>query len=274
MTMRNLIFGAALTALLVLGGAARAAESVTATLMNVEGDVQTRKSVSAKWTDANNGAKLTDGYEVKTGKDGEAVISWGLGNVVRVYPLTEISVDKLSDDAGDTTSELKLGKGRAMAQVGKLKSNKSHFNIKTPTAVAGVRGTSFDMNISGGDDKLSVSVLEGAVSLEAGGVEIMLEAGFETIIAMNEPFAAPAEIPIARLDELRSAATELKEISEKTGGGGGQSQKGDSKGGDSKTESATESVTETITIQNQALTTPDVGCTGGGGCIEGEIRIK
>lgn len=277
MSRKCMMFTAALAALLVFGGAVRAAEAVKATLMNVEGDVQTQKKEGAKWEDAKDGARLSDGWSVKTGRDGKAVLTWGLGNVVRIFPLSSVSVEKLTGDekTGEAASDVALGHGRVMAQVGKLTTKNSRFNIKTPTAVAGVRGTSFDLNMPEGSDKLNVAVIDGSVSLEAGGVEIMLEAGFESIVAMGEPPAPPVEIPASDFAELKETAAELKEISEKTSGGGGKSEGGKSSGGTSSgsLESATDSVTEAITIQNQTLGTIDSLCTGSGGCILGVVII-
>lgn len=271
MLRSNVIFASALAALLVFGGIARAG-SVRATLMDVAGDVQVQREEGAKWRDARDGTRLSDGYTVKTGDDGKAVITWGLGNVVKVYPLTSIAVDELEADAatGDAASDLSLGHGRVMAQVGKLASRNSHFNIKTPTAVAGVRGTSFDLDMPEGSDELSVSVLEGSVSLEAGGVEIMLGAGFESIVVMGEIPGAPMAIPAAAFADMKEAAAELKDISEKTGGG--KSKKEEDAGTDS-IEAVTDSVTEAVTIMLQTLEVPS-GCPGGGGCIEGTVTVK
>ncbi|MFH1538750.1 MAG: FecR family protein [bacterium] len=276
MSRVKVIFMSAVAALLIYGSVANA-EAVTATLMNVEGDVQVQEEEGAKWRDARDGVRLSDGSSIKTGDDGQAVIAWGLGNVVRVYPLSKVSVEELvsEPDTSDSSSDLSLGHGRVMAQVGKLTSKNSSFNIKTPTAVAGVRGTAFDLDMPEGSDELSVLVLEGSVSLEAGGMEIMLDAGFESIVVAGEIPSVPMAIPAADLADLKQEAGELKKISEQTGGGDGKGgTKEGKRGKKSKTEGATDAVTEAITIQNQSLGIIDTtGCPAGGGCIEGEIRV-
>lgn len=273
--MRKALTVVAALAILFSAAAARA-ESVSAKLSKIEGDVQIQKKEGGKWSDAQEGGKLSAGASVKTGKDGKCLVTWGLGHVVRVHPLSSFKVDSLKDDGGKSDSNLNLANGRVTAQVGKLTPG-SKFNVKTPSAVAGVRGTAFDLNQPEGGEELKVSVLEGSLSLEAGGMEVVIETGFESVVMMGEAPGAPAAIPESVLGEMKSVVGELKEVSAATGGeksqGKGDKKDGGGKSGGSSSLSAVDSVTESVTIQNQTMQIPTSTC-GDGGCLEGEIVIK
>ena len=73
-------------------------------------------------------------------------------NVVRVLADTTLSVDKLiiSDSGADTVSdtELNLTQGKIFCKVKKL-SEASQYLVKIPKGVAGVRGTTFTIDVNG-----------------------------------------------------------------------------------------------------------------------------
>jgi len=72
-------------------------------------------------------------------------------NTVRLMPKTLLSIDKLTttDTGADTVSdtELNLQKGKIFASVKKL-SAAAQYIIKTPTGIAGVRGTQFSITLN------------------------------------------------------------------------------------------------------------------------------
>jgi hypothetical protein len=88
-------------------------------------------------------------------------------NVIRIMAGTELAVDKLtfSDTGAETTSdtELDLKSGKIFGNVKKI-SAMSKYEIKTPTGVAGIRGTSFAMGSDG-----SVICYSGSVVVSFNG---------------------------------------------------------------------------------------------------------
>ncbi|MFH1538153.1 MAG: FecR family protein [bacterium] len=194
---------------------AHAAE-VKATLGNVAGDVQVQAAPDADWEAAADGVALGKGAAIKTGADGEAILTWGIGNVVRIFPLTNISVESLMEEGEDTTAELSLAGGRALSQVGKLASPNSSFKVKTPSAVAGVRGTAFDAAIPPGGGSVSIACVDGAVILTVGDIEVTIEEGFELSVTAGEVPITPAAIPEARLKNLQAATNVLKQIAKES----------------------------------------------------------
>ena len=81
--------------------------------------------------------------------------------------------------------------------------------MKTPTALAGVRGTGFEATPS------SFSVVEGTIAVTAGGVEVVIETGMMTSIPESgAPPTAPSSIPPAQLEELKSTNVATGEVAE------------------------------------------------------------
>jgi hypothetical protein len=201
----QIVLVAALMATIVSGAAWGAA--LSAKLTRIKGDVQVRSSENGAWTAAKEGATAAAGAQVKCGPDAEVFIGWGKGHVVRVGALSNITIDDLSmDAAGKETNKLTLNSGKAFARVRKLNAG-SAFIIKTPTAVAAVRGTGFEVA------ETSVSVVEGTVSVEAGGETIDVDPGmFVDIPEAGEPPMEPQAIPPETLSELQQSLDVTNEV--------------------------------------------------------------
>lgn len=103
---------------------------------------------------------LITGDGIRTGADSIADILYGSEGIIRIQPDSNILVSSLMDPAtGD--SQLDMPQGRIYVTLSKLK--KGDFSVKTPTAVASVRGTSFRITA---DEKASrLDVVTGAVRI-------------------------------------------------------------------------------------------------------------
>lgn len=280
MTKRLLIFVGLAIALF---SAAAQAAAVKATLAGVKGTVFVQPA-GGSFAPVKDGAKVSEGASIKTGPDGEAVVKWGAGNTVKLTALTLAKIDALtSDDKGASKSNFSLSQGRVISRVGKL-GKESSFTVKTPAAIAGVRGTAFDCGIDPISNQTQIAVVEGSVSVEAGGVEVVLEQGFESAITPGEAPETPVEISQEKMDDLKATVEELKDVSEivpdEGGDEGGDETEGDT--GDA-TDEVVDDVIETVedntveTNTTEADIIDDVtegGCPAGGGCIQGIIDME
>jgi hypothetical protein len=90
-------------------------------------------------------------------------------NVVRLFADTTLAIDKLTSEVtgADTVTEtqLDLRQGRIFGTVRKL-SAASHYEIKTPNGVAGIRGTIYMIGVDG-----IVTVLSGSVVISWVGTD-------------------------------------------------------------------------------------------------------
>ncbi len=113
-----------------------------ATVVKVAGDVRVKSRASLTWHNAKVNEVLGAGDQIETRKNGLIEIKLDNNNVISLKPDTKITLTKLTHNlkTGDYENLLEATKGKIRAKVEKLKGG-SRFEIKTPTAVACVRGT-------------------------------------------------------------------------------------------------------------------------------------
>lgn len=129
------------------------------------------------------GASLKTGDKVSTKDKSKVDIQFADGSAVRISENSVIDFDALTiNSKGNSDTRLALVSGKVFAKVNKA-SKEDQFSVVTPTAIAGVRGTSFIVDRSK-SDKAVVKVLDGAVAV-APRIAI-LEGLSEEEIAKNE----------------------------------------------------------------------------------------
>lgn len=223
--MNKVIFGSFLVSLLVLGSPAAFAEPMYGVLMVVKGSVKILNAAKQN-TDAKVGGKVLEGDTIITAADSRAKVVMSDRNVINVNPDTQITISKYENDAasGKKNVELNLLKGKVRNNVEQTyDGEKSKFLIKTPTAVAGVRGTQF---LAGYDTKTrmtSVVTFKGSVTLAsvnpAGkviGSPVLVKKGEMTQAApdtMPEPPKAMPKEEIKKMDGDSTAGAPSKEPS-------------------------------------------------------------
>ena len=82
------------------------------------------------------------------------------GSAIRIKQFTTVSVTALVD----ANTRLRLRRGEMLAKV-KRSSKSEKFNVVTPTAIAGVRGTTFSVNYSDDAAPPVIKVMEGRVAM-------------------------------------------------------------------------------------------------------------
>lgn len=156
-----------------------------AELRSTVGTVEVKRAGSATWTQGRPKTAVNNGDIVRTGVGSETELRMTEGHKMTLKEKTSLKVD--SSQAPETKLDLLAGRVRTF--VSKLK-RQNKFEIKTPVAVASIRGTVFDMEVTEtGASRLSV--LEGVVSyrdLAGLGQEVSVLKGQSVLI---EPGAAP-----------------------------------------------------------------------------------
>ena len=112
------------------------------------------------------GAELIPGGRIKM-KDGEFLkLSTPMGDDIQLSGKTYMRLEALSSTAnGKSVCQLELFQGIAKNKVHKLQAD-SVYTVRTPTAVAGVRGTEFQCEVAE-TGETEVFVLEGEVEVES-----------------------------------------------------------------------------------------------------------
>lgn len=130
--------------LLVFGSFSEAlAEDAYGLMMIVKGQVQVAKAKESP-IGAKVGTKVYPQDTIITGKDSRAKIVMSDRNIINVLPETKIRIDQYISELKEKNVRLSLIEGKVRTNVEQKYDNvENRFEIKTPSAVAGVRGTQF-----------------------------------------------------------------------------------------------------------------------------------
>jgi len=130
----------------------------------VQGDVKILRAGGEKHFPAFKSMGLTQGDTVITGKDGRVTLEIAADKELKIGENSRIMISELvqSDSTNADKTSLNLKAGQVYTNIkGKL-SPDSKYEIRTPTAVMGVRGTQFFVTLTSGI-QAKVVTLEGSV---------------------------------------------------------------------------------------------------------------
>jgi hypothetical protein len=188
-----LLVGGAVYLYLPRGSNATADNAATLAVLNTAIDAQ---KGSSDFAPALDGDILASGDFVRSTKDGRAVLTFFDGSTLSVDPASLVKVltlNRLANGGIQLLVEQTLG--RSWAAVSKLKTPDSKFEIKTPTSIAAVRGTSFETVVTlnaDGTNSATYKVQEGEVLVTANaGGSVTVAATQQVTISTNQ--AAPAQ---------------------------------------------------------------------------------
>ncbi len=216
------------------GCANKASETANAKLMKatvslVIGNVSLLRDGSASPVKVKPNMQILPADMVITGANSKMNIVLEKSGVIQIGANSKVILSSLFvNDEGATEQKLSVKAGQVILGLKKLQKDSS-FNVETPTAVAGVRGTSFMVNVQNSEENnafpffvklenqknvtTKVAVLSGAVELLDGkddGKSVMITqlkqailegADFENIKLMNID-----RLTLDQLNELRGFA--------------------------------------------------------------------
>ncbi|MCK9573404.1 MAG: FecR family protein [Candidatus Omnitrophica bacterium] len=114
-----------------------------AKIIEVKGDVQVKKAAKSAWEKARIDTFLDKQSEIKTGASSECSLSFDeeLKNILTIKENSEVKIENLKP-AG-----ISLPQGRVFSLIDDI-AKVEKFEIRTPTAIAGVRGTGESVEFS------------------------------------------------------------------------------------------------------------------------------
>lgn len=139
------------------------------------------------------GSQLNGGETVLTGPRSSASFRFADNTTLTQQASSKLSFGRLAayGKTGMVSTELSLDSGRLEASAAKQQSPAGGFSVRTPVAVAGLRGTGFRLNVDEEGKILRNEVLEGAVAVSAQGKEVRVEGGYGTYAEKGKPPVAP-----------------------------------------------------------------------------------
>lgn len=135
---------------------------VKAQLIIESGDIQVKHD-GGSWISAQNGMDLYQSDSIKTGVNASASIVFFKSSIIRLDSNTEVNLQEIIQSADGTNVKIKQDAGRTWNTVAKI-SGIDNYDVQTPTTIASVRGTSFDVYIKP-DGKTDVGVSRGIVNV-------------------------------------------------------------------------------------------------------------
>lgn len=189
-----------------------------AELTSFSGEVTVSLSGADGPAEPQEGMKLESGDMISTGSGGSAELSFNEdnSNVVRLSENTTASVVMSGDE------KLEMTEGEILASVSGLSSGSS-FEIRTPTAVSGARGTDWVTKVSGdGTDVEAVDDIpyvkhfesEGKVSTEP----VFINPGQMTTVRRFQRPEAPRPMQIQRRQQWQSMKQDVRKRAKEAAG--------------------------------------------------------
>jgi len=197
MSRRNRRLLLVVATLLTLGGAAGAQE--VGTIAALEGAAEIGRAGS--WTPAAIGAAIQQGDELRTHHPGRMRIVFQDDSVLTVSDESQVVVDEqvFNPAAGQVRSVFGLLQGKVSALVGEYYHRAgTEYQIKTATAVAGVRGTEFVVAYQSDNDVTEVAGVSGRAEvhsiLDPTGHGVLVSAHELTTVARGEFPESPRRV--------------------------------------------------------------------------------
>lgn len=130
--------------------------------------------------------------QIKTGPSSTVHLQLSNQAVLRLQPDSFIIVNK-SDKSGKDAI-FTLQEGRLHAQVDGLRKTGGQLSVRTPSAVAAVRGTIFELNTSSKETGLACH--EGQVDVSAQKVTVKVPQGMGTFVEKGKAPVKPFKLPL------------------------------------------------------------------------------
>lgn len=138
------------------------------------------------------GTKVRWGDLVTTDSNGRARIALDDGSILNVGSDSQIRI--VQHDAANQRTQIQMAYGRLRASAIRLARPGASFEVRTPTAVAGVVGTDFDIEFE--NEITDVHVREGSVKLcDLKGVCVVVLAGFSSGVRGPQGPSSPSPTP-------------------------------------------------------------------------------
>lgn len=189
------------------------ADAIHGIFMVVKGDVSVSNSAKQKQK-VKVGDKVSPGDVVESAAESRAKTVMSDRNVINISPDTKLEIQKYENDGKNKNVEMNLLQGKVRNNVEqKYDGEKNKFLIKTPTAVAGVRGTQFFTSFDPATKITAVVTLRGAVSLTpvkvtSGNLKpVIIQKGESTTVSPGSNPEPPKAMPKEDLKKIDQEST-------------------------------------------------------------------
>lgn len=227
---------------------AQAFADVHGILKVVKGDVQIKSGKTGETSKARLGQEVYPKDTIITGPDSRAKVVMIDNNELNISPDTHLEIQSYEYNPAENKKDVLLnviyGKVRSKVEQ-KYDGDSAKFQVKTPSAVAGVRGTDFITGYSPATKSTSVVTFRGAVEFGTPGANgkisnaVSVTAGKQASSTAGAPPSPPVQVPKAQLNQMEqetkaeapSSGKQDARTPSNNSGGGKQQNSGDNGNG-------------------------------------------
>jgi len=195
---RRVLIAAIIAALVVVPAAlvlTQGRASGAATILSILDGSSSVARGTAAFAPASDGDLVNIGDRVQTADSSHALVTFFDGSTLEIEPATTVQIeDATSAASGAISIRISQTIGRTWASVQKLTRADSKFEIRTPTAIAAVRGTGFITEVRA-DGTTTVQTTDGNVQVTGQGQGVTVGAGQTTSVPPNSPPTLPSSSP-------------------------------------------------------------------------------
>jgi hypothetical protein len=169
-------------------------ESAQATVSSIAGNATVNAGGEDKPLTV--GTLINTGDVIRTDPSSSLSVRFIDGSQALLLKNSTLKFDGLSEypKTGMANTRLKLETGRVETQVKQFRGAASRYEIRTPMAQLGVRGTDFRVATDSSSSTSSAEVLSGAVHAENSAGAVDVKQGFGAVMVMGKPPSPPIEL--------------------------------------------------------------------------------
>jgi len=191
--MLHYVLAAALSCVLIFSTHVIAAENI-ASFKTVTGTVNVLHKGSLPALTVKKGDLLSSGDIVRTKSDSSAEVTFNDGSLLKISPRSRIDIGDYFDGQDKNRVSVKLARGKLEAAVTKSPTSGKIFEIQTPNAICGVRGTGWAEKYDVDTNTTEIYVFEGTVysyNVSDPATVVTVSAGSNTSIVGTTPPRPP-----------------------------------------------------------------------------------
>jgi hypothetical protein len=176
--------------------------------------------VTVNGVSAKLGNMVKKGDMITSKKGSAAVVQFSDGALITVKSSSEINISDMSKSESGHNVVVTQNKGSTFSKI--ISSEKVQYSISSPTLTAGIRGTSFELNVDK-DGATEVKLLKGkvAVSPSESEEETLLDKGSKLKVTETYGMSKPQKLnksdvkKLSALDEIQIVPDIEKKVEEK-----------------------------------------------------------
>ncbi|MBM7556671.1 FecR family protein [Halanaerobacter jeridensis] len=176
-------------------------------LQHLSGEVQYKSAswlfFSSRWKDLKESTYLSKGDVIKTGSEGQAQLTFANQARTLIKSNSKLKIVEHDEELGIT--KVKLSLGEVLTKFVNTVKSGQRFEVETPSAVAGVRGTLFRVVVND-KQETQVAVSEGRVEVSSDGGAVVIEKGEGAIV--REKKEKPEVVPAGKIEAEKQQKNE------------------------------------------------------------------